>query len=76
MRVTYRPDLGEPSLFARVTRHLLAPTGHTWLRRALAARRQRRALMALDDRMLSDIGLSRSEAYREGSRSMFDLPHQ
>jgi uncharacterized protein YjiS (DUF1127 family) len=44
------------------------------LRAGLLARRQRRALMALDDRMLADIGLSRTDAYREASRPLFDLP--
>lgn len=44
-----------------------------FVRKALAIRRQRRALMALDDRMLSDIGLSQSDAYRESHRSFFDL---
>jgi uncharacterized protein YjiS (DUF1127 family) len=44
------------------------------VRRIIEVRRQREALMALDDRMLADIGLGRSEAYREASRSMLDLP--
>ncbi len=41
---------------------------------ALEVRRQRRALLALDDRMLSDIGIGRSEAFREADRGVFDLP--
>lgn len=45
----------------------------TLLRQAVSVRRQRRALMALDDRMLSDIGLSQSDAFREAHRSFFDL---
>ncbi|MBV1696189.1 MAG: DUF1127 domain-containing protein [Hyphomicrobiales bacterium] len=45
-----------------------------FVRRVIEIRRQRDALMALDDRMLADIGLGRSEAYREASRSMLDLP--
>lgn len=44
------------------------------VRRIIEVRRQREALMALDDRMLADIGLGRSEAYREASRSALDLP--
>jgi uncharacterized protein YjiS (DUF1127 family) len=31
-------------------------------------------LMALDDRMLSDIGLSRSQAYRESNKPLLDIP--
>jgi uncharacterized protein YjiS (DUF1127 family) len=45
-------------------------------RSAMIARRQRRALMALDDRMLSDIGISRSQAYGEADRAFFDLPER
>ena len=41
---------------------------------AFAVARERRALMALGDDALKDIGLSRSDAYREGSRSFWDLP--
>ena len=40
---------------------------------ALVARRQRRSLLALDDRMLADIGISRSQAYGEATRSLFDV---
>lgn len=35
---------------------------------------ERQRLMALDDHMLKDIGLSRGDAYAEASRSMFDIP--
>jgi uncharacterized protein YjiS (DUF1127 family) len=34
-------------------------------------RRQRRALLALDDRMLRDIGLSTADAWQEGSKSFW-----
>lgn len=40
----------------------------------MRVRAERRRLMALDDRMLKDIGLSRSDAYTEASRPAFDLP--
>ncbi|MGB0696668.1 MAG: DUF1127 domain-containing protein [Rhodospirillaceae bacterium] len=36
--------------------------------------RQRRDLASLDDRMLADIGYSRSEADAEASRPFWDLP--
>jgi uncharacterized protein YjiS (DUF1127 family) len=41
--------------------------------KALAIRRERRALMTLDDRMLADVGLSRTDAYREAHRPLFDI---
>ena len=41
---------------------------------ALRVYRERRALAALSEQQLKDIGLSRSTAYREASRSVFDLP--
>lgn len=37
-------------------------------------RRQRRQLAMLDDRLLDDIGLSRSEAQKEAERSIWDVP--
>lgn len=43
---------------------------------AMSVRRQRNALLALDDRMLSDIGIGRAEAYREASRAVYDLPDE
>jgi hypothetical protein len=43
---------------------------------ALAVYRERRALMALSDHQLKDIGLSRSQVEREISRGFFDLPNQ
>jgi len=36
--------------------------------------RERRALLALSDHALKDIGLSRADAYREASRPIWDLP--
>ncbi len=35
---------------------------------------ERRALMALSDRALKDLGLSRSDVYREANRSWWDVP--
>lgn len=45
-----------------------------FFRRAVAVRRERSALARLDDRILKDIGLSRSTAFREAHRGFFDLP--
>ena len=51
-------------------------TSHLWARIfvALEVRRQRRALLALDDRMLADVGLSSADAYREAQRPFLDVP--
>jgi uncharacterized protein YjiS (DUF1127 family) len=46
----------------------------SWLRGALAVRRERRALMGLCERMRVDIGLSQADVYREGTRAFHDLP--
>lgn len=40
----------------------------TWLLDYYAVYRQRRELLALDDRTLKDIGISRADAFREGSK--------
>jgi uncharacterized protein YjiS (DUF1127 family) len=45
-----------------------------WLTVAFAVARERRALMALSDDTLKDVGLSRADAYREGTRPFWDLP--
>ena len=41
---------------------------------ALAINRQRRALADLDDSMLEDLGLTRSEAEAEARRRTWDVP--
>ena len=51
----------KPSVFAR-------------LARARALYRQRRALRALDDAALTDLGLSRDEALAEARRPVWDAP--
>lgn len=38
------------------------------LREAVRRHRSRRDLLALDDRMLKDIGISRADAFREGDK--------
>ena len=39
----------------------------------LRARRTRRLLLEMDDRMLADIGIDRGEAWMEATRSPWDL---
>ena len=43
------------------------------IQRALLVRRERRALMSLDERMLADVGLSQADAYREANRPFLDV---
>ena len=38
--------------------------------------RQRRRLRAMDEQMLKDIGISAVDAYRESTRSFWDIPDQ
>lgn len=45
-----------------------------FVRVAMAVARERRMLMELDDRMLKDIGIGRSEAFYEGSKPFADVP--
>ena len=42
------------------------------LERVAARRRSRRALLALTDDQLKDIGISRADAYREGIRNVWE----
>ena len=39
-------------------------------------RRERNALLSLDDAILKDLGLSRGDVHRESGRSLLDLPSQ
>ena len=50
--------------------------GHwvAFVRSAMTVARERRMLLQLDDRMLKDIGIGRSEAFYEASKSFGDLP--
>ncbi len=76
MRTFFRPHSGDRHPVAHREDNLLATLtrfARTW-QVVLETRRQRRMLMALDDRMLSDIGLSRSQAFREGSKTLLDFP--
>lgn len=44
------------------------------LKAAVRVAIERRALSRLDERMLKDIGMSRSLAHHEATRSFFDIP--
>ncbi len=58
-----------PHTAARPSRSFLARFGQI-----LALSRSRRALARLDDHLLRDIGLSRSEAEAEAARDDWDVP--
>lgn len=45
-----------------------------WVTRALDARRERKALAQLDNAALTDIGLTESQARREATRPLWDVP--
>lgn len=49
--------------------------GRVWdlLRRVWHARRTRRDLAEMDDRMLADIGIGRADAYEEARRAPWDV---
>jgi uncharacterized protein YjiS (DUF1127 family) len=44
-----------------------------WMR-AITLHRERRSLRALDDHLLRDVGLTRSQALAEGQRPLWDAP--
>ena len=74
--VTRRPQLGQRrrSLVRQLARQ--AERAVTTLLRWHELARQRRALMRLDDTMLKDIGLSRTDALREADRPFWDEGRQ
>jgi uncharacterized protein YjiS (DUF1127 family) len=47
-----------------------------WLKRAVEISRQRRALYRLDDAALSDLGLSRADAWQEADKPFWAQPAQ
>ena len=51
----------------------MAHDGWAWARAMLRARRTRRMLGEMDDRMLADIGVGRGEAMMEAARPMWEL---
>ncbi|MBR0661425.1 DUF1127 domain-containing protein [Neoroseomonas oryzicola] len=64
------------SLATTLTVRTLAVQGTAWiawLRRVLQAAESRRHLAEMDRRMLSDIGITRSEALEEAARAPWDL---
>lgn len=62
-----------PRRAGRVGRSLTRAMGQ-WMADALAARRQRRALAALDAHSLRDLGLTRDQALAEAARPVWDVP--
>jgi uncharacterized protein YjiS (DUF1127 family) len=52
-----------------------APRSATSLRQVYNVWRSRRALVALDDAALNDIGLSRADAVNEANRPFWDVPN-
>lgn len=74
--VTHRPQLGQRrrSLVRQLARQ--AERAVTTLLRWHELARTRRALMRLDDTMLKDIGLSRTDALREADRPFWDEGRQ
>jgi len=47
----------------------------TLIRLALAVRRERKALVSLDQHLLRDLGLDRETAIAEARRKLWDVPH-
>lgn len=41
---------------------------------AMQVRKERRALMRMDERALQDVGFDKGQAYGEASRSFWDVP--
>ena len=74
--VTDRPHLGQRR--GRFVRQLAgqAERAVTTLLRWHELARQRRALLRLDDTMLKDIGLTRTDALREADRPFWDEGRQ
>ncbi len=68
------PALSTPQSYVRRMTH------QRWLRVAhhfltcLDVPRQRRQLLALDERTLKDVGISRIDALREANRDFWDIP--
>ena len=68
------PALSAPQSYVR------RMTYQRWLRATryflscLDVARQRRQLLALDERKLKDVGISRIDALREANRQFWDLP--
>jgi uncharacterized protein YjiS (DUF1127 family) len=67
-RAPWRPRLDLAHMGDRI-RHLILV-----LELASQIWRERRMLLGMDDRALNDIGFSRSDAYAEGHRPLWDIP--
>ncbi len=70
------PALSEPqSTLRRTAYQRWRRVAHYFLT-CLDVARQRRELLALDERALKDIGISRIDALREANASFWDIPEQ
>ena len=66
--------MGMTYLTGSEIRHRISSRPRLSLRARLGLARQRRALAALDDRALADIGLTRDAAESEARRPFWDAP--
>ena len=63
-----RPERGLAGFGLRIGRLIDA------IELAVEMRRERRMLLGLDDRALTDLGLARADAYAEATRACWDIP--
>ncbi|MBZ8134698.1 DUF1127 domain-containing protein [Afifella sp. IM 167] len=69
---TIRSDASLSSPVARLRGRFTLQAVLVRIEKMAERRRTRRALMALSDSQLKDIGISRADAYREGIRPFWD----
>ncbi len=70
------PALSAPRSYVRRTTYQRGLRIAQYFLTCLEVARQRRELLALDERALKDIGLSRIDALREANASFWDIPEQ
>lgn len=72
-QLTSRP-LSTPCSKSSASMRLRLAQVFAWLMRAVEISRQRRALYQLDDAALSDLGLSRADAWQEADKPFWEQP--